>query len=104
MVKFYDKYITRLETEGNGPELLAELCQEAARSLRTDPPERALTLTGQMVSALLLVAKRREPPERQLMDAINDITSLMAEYLVKMGWRTRAHKTSEGWKYESQSM
>lgn len=46
MVEFYDKYITRLGTEGNGSELLAELYQEAARSLRTDPPERALTLTG----------------------------------------------------------
>lgn len=100
-MEFYDRYITRLETKGNDPEVLEELRQEAIRSLQADPPERALTLTGQMVVALSLVAKRQEPSEHQLMDAINDITSLMADYLTKMGRRIRAYKTPEGWSYES---
>lgn len=100
-MEFYDKYISRLDAEGIGPELLEELRQEAIRSLRDDPPERALTLTGQMVSALLSVTKRQEPPERPLVDAVNDITSLMVDYLTNMGWKTRAYKTPEGWKYVS---
>lgn len=100
-MEFYDKCISRLDAEGTGPELLEELRQEAIRSLRDDPPERALTLTGQMVSALLSVAKRQKPPERPLGDAVNDVTSLMVDYLTNMGWKTRAYKTPEGWKYVS---
>ena len=100
MVEFYDKYITRLETEGNGPELLAELCQEAARSLRTDPPERALTLTGQMVAALFLVAQRQIPPQRSIIDIINLITEMMVDYLERLSWHQRAIKTEAGWVYE----
>lgn len=90
-MEFYDNYITRLETEGNGPELLAELRQEAIRSLQADPPEQALTLTGQMVSALLLVAKRQNPPEPLMVDTINAITDMMADYINKLGWKTRAY-------------
>lgn len=100
-MEYYEGYLTRIETEGNDPELLEELRQEAIRSLQTDPPERALTLTGQMVSALLSVAKRQEPLDRPLVDAVNGITSLMVDYLTKMGWKTRAYKTPDGWKYES---
>lgn len=100
-MEFYDNYIARLETEGNGPELLAELRQDAIQSFQADPPERALTLTGQMVSALLLVAKRQNPPERLMVDTINAITDMMADYINKLGWKTRAYKTPDGWKYES---
>lgn len=45
-MEFYDKYIARLDMEGTDPELLAELYQEAIRSLQADPPEQALTRTG----------------------------------------------------------
>lgn len=102
-MEFYDKYITRLETEGNGPELLEELRQEAVQSLQADPPEQALTLTGQMVSALLLVAKHQEPLEQSMVDAINNLTTMMVDYLEHLGWRQRAIKTEAGWIYEQLS-
>ena len=99
-MEFYDKYLTKIETEGTGPEILEELHQEAIQSLRTDPPERALTLAGQMVAALLLISKRQEPPGCEIIDVLNDITNLMIDYLQNMGWRVRAYKTPAGWKYE----
>ena len=99
-MEYYENYLARLEAEGTGPELLEELHQEAIQSLRADPPERALTLTGQMVSALLLVSKRQKPPECEIVDALNNITNLMIDYLQNMGWRLRARKTPYGWRYE----
>lgn len=45
-MEYYEEYLTRIETEANDPELLEGLRQEAIRSLQTDPPEQALTLTG----------------------------------------------------------
>lgn len=98
-MEFYDKYMIRLETEDTGPEVLEELLQEAIRSLREDPPEQALTLTGQMVAALLLVAKRQEPPEQSMVDAVNDLTTMMVDYIEDLGWRQRAVKTEAGWVY-----
>lgn len=99
-MEYYEEYLTRIEAEGNDPELLEGLRQEAVRSLRTDPPEQALTLTGQMVAALLLVAKRQEPPEQGMVDAINELTAMMVDYLDHLGWRQRAVKTEAGWVYE----
>lgn len=102
-MKYYEGYLTRIETEGTGPELLEKLRQEAVRSLREDLPEQALTLTGQMVSALLLAAKRQEPPEQSMVDAINNLTTMMVDYLEHLGWRQRAVKTEAGWIYEQLS-
>lgn len=102
-MEFYDKYITRLETEGNDPELLDELRQEVVRSLREDPPEQALTLAGQIVAAMQKAAKNQKPPEHQMVDAVNCVTDLMIEYLEKMGWRFRAYKTTEGRKFHRAS-
>lgn len=96
----YDKYITRLETEGNSPELLEELRQEAIRSLKEDPPEQALTLTGQMVAALFSVAQRQNSPQRGMIDIINCVTEMMVEYLERLNWHQRAVKTEAGWVYE----
>lgn len=99
-MEFYDKYIARLDIEGTDPELLAELCQEAIRSLQADPPEQALTRTGQMISALLVVAKRQEPLEQSMVDAVNNLTTMMVDYIEHLGWRLRAVKTTDGWVYE----
>lgn len=99
MVEFYDKYITRLETEGNGPELLAELSQEAIKSLREYPPEQALTLLSQMVGALLTVARLQEPPEQGMVDTINELTAMMVDYVEHLGWHQWAVKTETGWIY-----
>lgn len=99
-MEFYNKYINRLDAEGTGPELLEALCQEAIRSLRADPPERSLTLTGQMVAALLIIARRQSPPEQSMVDAINALTAMMVGYLEHLGWRQRAVKTEAGWIYE----
>lgn len=100
MMEFYDKCIIRLETGDNGPELLAELRQEAIRSLKEDPPEQALTLTGQMVAALFFVAQRQSPPQRGMIGIINCITEMMVEYLERLNWHQRAVKTEAGWVYE----
>lgn len=100
-MKYYEKYVSYLEIEGTGPTVLQKLHQDAADSLANDPPEEALTRTGQMAAAMLMVAKRQDPPERQMVDAINGITGMMMDYLDKMGWRTRACKTPKGWIYES---
>lgn len=100
-MEYYEKYVSCLQTEGTGPAVLQKMYQEAVDSLETDPPELALTCTGQMAAAMLKVAKSQEPPERQLVDAINGITDMMIDYLGRMGWRSRAYKTSAGWIYES---
>lgn len=102
-MEFYDKYITRLETEGNDPELLDELRQEVVRSLREYPPKQALTLAGQIVAAMQKAAKNQKPPEHQMVDAVNCVTDLMIEYLEKVGWRFRAYKTAEGRKFHRAS-
>lgn len=99
-MEYFKNYLTKMEMEGTGPELLNELRQEAICSLQADPPEQALTLTGQMVSALLLVAKRQEPPEQSMVDAVNDLTTMMVDYIEDLGWRQRAVKTEAGWIYE----
>lgn len=70
---------------GNDPERLETLRQEAVCSLQTDPPERALTQTGQMVAAMQKAAKNQKPPEHQMVDAVNCVTDLMIEYLEKWG-------------------
>lgn len=102
-MEFYDKYITRLDTEGNDPELLDELRQEVIRSLREDPAEQALTLAVQIVAAMQKAAKNQKPPEHQMVDAVNCVTDLMIKYLEKMGWRFRAYKTIEGRKFHRAS-
>ena len=102
-MEFYDKYMAKLDTERNDPELLEELRREAIQSLQTAPPERALTVTSQMVAALLLVAKRQEPPEQGMVDAVNDLTTMMVDYIEHLGWRQWATKTDEGWVYEQLS-
>lgn len=102
-MEFYDKCIAQLDVEGTGPEILEGLRQEAIRSLREDPPEQALTQTGQMVSALLRTAKRQEPPEQSMVDAINTLTAMMIDYLEHLSWRKRAVKTAIGWVYEQSS-
>lgn len=99
-MEFYDDYISRLDAEGTDPDLLDELRQEAIRSLQADPPERALTLAGQMAAALLLVAKRQEPPEQDMVNTINELTAMMIDYLDHLGWHQRAVKTEAGWVYE----
>lgn len=73
-MEYYEEYLTRIETGAIDPEQLVTLRQEALWSLKEDPPEQALTLTAQMVSALLLIAKRQEPPEQSMVDAINILT------------------------------
>lgn len=100
-MEYYEKYVSYLGTEGAGPTVLQKLHQDAADSLANDPPEQALTRTGQIVAAMLIVTKSQEPPERQMVDAINSITDIMMDYLSKMGWRFRAYKTPERWRYES---
>lgn len=100
-MEYYEKYVFYLQTEGTGPTVLQKLHQDAVDSLANDPPEQALTRTGQMAAAMLMVAKRQEAPEHQMMNAINNVTDLMMDYISKMGWRFRAYKTPEGWRYES---
>lgn len=99
-MEFYDNYIARLETEGSDPELLEELRQEAMRSLMEDSPGQALTQTGQMVAAMLVVTQQQNPLQRSMVDAINSLTTIMADYLEHLGWRQWAVKTDAGWKYE----
>lgn len=103
-MEYYEKYVSYLQTEGTDSAVLCKLYQQAADSLANDPPEQALTLTGQMAAAMQEVAKHQDPPERQMVDAINGITGMMMDYLDKMGWRTRAYKTPKGWIYESSPM
>ena len=85
---------------GADPELLAELRQEAIRSSQADPPEQALTRTGQMLSALLMVAPRQELLEQSMVDAVNNLTTMMVDYIEHFGWHLRAVKTADGWVYE----
>lgn len=99
-MEFYDKYLARLGAKGTGPDLLDQLLQDAIQSLQRDPPELALTLTGQMAAALLFVAQLQSPLQRSMVDAINSLTSAMADYLEHLGWRQRAVKTEAGWTYE----
>ena len=100
-MEYYEKYVSYLQTEGTGSAVLQKLHQDAVDSLANDPPEQALTRTGQMAAAMLKVAKSQEPPEHQMVDAVNNVTNMMMEYLNRMGWRTRAYKTPNGWMYES---
>lgn len=99
-MKYYEKYISYLESEGIRPETLDGLRLEATETLANDVPEKALTIVGQMAAAMLVMAKRQNPVDCQIVEAINNITDLMVDYLTKMGWRFRAHKTDEGWRYE----
>lgn len=99
-MEYFKNYLTKMEMEGTGPELLNELRQEAICSLQADLPEQALTLTGQMVSALLLVAKRQKPLEQSMINVINELTAMMIDYLERLGWHQRAVKTEAGWIYE----
>lgn len=102
-MEFYDKYMAKLDAEGNDPELLEELRREAIQSLQADSPERALTVTGQMVAALLFAAKHQEPPEQSMVDAINGLTTMMVDYIERLGWRQWAVKTEAGWVYKQLS-
>lgn len=97
-MEYYEKYLAQIEAEDCNPEVLEELYQEAARSLNDDPPERALTMVGQMVGAMLSVARKHEPPQG-LIDAVNALTALLADYVECLGWRQRAIKTEVGWIY-----
>ena len=54
---------------------------------------------GQMVSALFSVAQRQNPPEQNMVDSINNLTTMMVGYLEHLGWRQRAMKTAKGWVY-----
>lgn len=99
-IEYYEKYISYLESEGIRPETLDGLRVEATETLANDVPEKALTIVGQMAAAMLVMAKRQNPVDCQIVEAINNITDLMVDYLTKMGWRFRAHKTAEGWRYE----
>lgn len=99
--EYYEKYISYLESEGIRPEILERLRLETTETLTNDVPEKALTIVGQMAAAMLMIAKRQNPPNYQIVVAINNITDLMVDYLTKMGWRFRAYKTAEGWKYEN---
>lgn len=99
IMEYYEKYVSYLQAEGTGSTVLQKLYLDAADSLASDPPEEALTRTGQMVAAMLRVAKSREPLERQMVDAVNSITDMIMDYLYRLGWHTSAYKTPEGWKY-----
>ena len=99
-MEYYEQYTSYLQTEGTGSAVLQKLYQEAAYSLANDPPELALTRTGQMAAAMLKVARDQDPLEQGMVNALNAVTEMMMAYLNKMGWRFRAYKTPEGWKYE----
>ncbi len=99
-MEYFEKYMARLESEGMTQELLEELRQEAAHSLANDSPEKALTLTGQMVAALRQAAQRQDPPGPDAIYAVNAITEMMIEYLWELGWHMRAIKTESGWVYQ----
>lgn len=99
-MEYFEKYLARMETAGNDLEVLEELRQEAEQSLRGDPPEQALTLTGQLVGAMLTVAQKQDSPQQGLVDAVNALTSMLAEYVEHLGWRQWAEKTELGWVYE----
>lgn len=97
-MEYYEKYLARIEAGDGDPEVLEELHQEAVLSLKEDPPEQALTMVGQMVGAMLSVARKHEPPQG-LIDAVNTLTALLADYVECLGWRQRAIKTEVGWIY-----
>lgn len=99
-MEHYEKYLARIEAGDGGSEVLEELHQEAARSIKEDPPERVLTLTGQMVGAMLAVTRKKNPPQQSMVDAINVLTAMLADYVEHLGWRQWAVKTETGWVYE----
>ena len=96
-MEYYEKYLARIEAGDGGSEVLEYLHQEAARSLKEDPPERALTIIGQMVGAMLAVTRRKNPPQQSMVDAINVLTAMLADYVEHLGWRQWAVKTETGW-------
>lgn len=96
-MEYYEKYLARIEAGDGGSEVLEDLHQEAARSLKEDPPERALTIIGQMVGAMLAVTRRKNPPQQSMVDAINVLTAMLADYVEHLGWRQWAVKTETGW-------
>lgn len=98
MMEYYDQYLARIE-ENSSPELLDKLRREAIQSLEDDPPEQALTLTGQMVGALLVVAHQQEPPKPSVIETVNSITAMIADYVGHLGWRWWAVKGKTGWIY-----
>lgn len=98
---FFEKYLARMETEGNGPEQLNTLYQEAERSLEDDPPEQALAKTSQMVGALLIVARKQDPLQQELVDAVNALTVMLADYIEHLGFHWWAVKTETGWVYST---
>lgn len=93
--------MSRLEGEGMSQEILESMRQEAAQALQNDPPEVALTLTGQMAAALRQVAQKQDPLQPDMVFAVNSVTEMMIQFLWDMGWHLRAIKTEDGWKYES---
>lgn len=99
-MEYYEKYLARIEVGGGGSEVLEELHQEAVLSLKEDSPERALTIIGQMVGAMLAVTRRKNPPQQSMVDAINVLTAMLADYVEHLGWRQWAVKTETGWVYE----
>lgn len=96
----FEKYLARMAAEGDDLEVLEKLRHEAEQSLREDPPEQALTLTGQLVGAMLTVARKQDSPQQELVDAVNALTSVLADYVEHLGWRQWATKTEAGWVYE----
>jgi len=96
-MEYYEKYLAQIEVEDCNPEVLEELHQGAARSLKDDPPEQALTMVGQMVGAMLAVTRRKNPPQQSMVDAINVLTAMLADYVEHLGWRQWAVKTETGW-------
>lgn len=99
-MEYYEKYLARIEAGGGGSEVLEELHQEAVLSLKEDSPERALTIIGQMVGAMLAVARKQNPPQQNVVDAVNALTSRIVGYVEHLGWRQWATKTDAGWVYE----
>lgn len=99
-MEFFEKYVARLESKGINQEVLEELRQEAAQSLVDDPPEKALTLTGQLVAALRQVVQRQNPTGLDAIYTVNAIIEMMIQHLWELGWHMRAVKTENGWVYK----
>lgn len=89
----FEKYLARMAAEGDDLKVLEKLRYEAEQSLRENPPE-------QLVGAMLTVARKQDSPQQELVDAVNALTSVLADYVEHLGWRQWAMKTEAGWVYE----